>query len=193
MSTVSHFTLAQYERMVEGGVFAVPGQQRVELIRGEIRQMSPIGSRHACAVDWLAEWSFESTSRTETKVRIQGPTRIPELESEPEPDILWLDRKKYATAHPCPDDIQLLIEVAESSLAMDLGEKMLLYAEAGIRDYWVVDLVADCVHVFREPRPSGYASHSVHRGDEAIRPLAAAAAALVPGELFAATHESSSG
>ncbi len=189
MSTVTHFTLAQYERMVEGGVFAVPGQQRVELIRGEIRKMSPIGLRHACAVDWLTAWSFRITSQDQTIIRIQGPTRMPELESEPEPDVMWLAKKSYVTQHPSPNDVELLVEVAESSLAMDLGEKMLLYAEAGICDYWVVDLVKDCVHVFRDPRPSGFASHAVHRGDEAIRPLAPATAALVPSELFAATHE----
>ncbi|MEX1224147.1 MAG: Uma2 family endonuclease [Pirellulales bacterium] len=189
MSTVTHFSLAQYELMVESGVFSVPDPQRVELIRGEIREMSPQGLRHAAAVNWLNQWSFESSTRDATIVQCQSRTRLPELESEPEPDVAWLTRKKYLDQPPCPDDIQLMIEVADSSLANDLGEKARLYAEAGIRDYWVVDLVADCLHVFREPRPSGYVSHSVHRGDEAIRPLAGAAA-LVPGELFAATHES---
>jgi Uma2 family endonuclease len=117
-------------------------------------------------------------------VRIQSPTRIPKLESALEPDVLWLVNENYSTSHPEPEDVLLLIEVAESSLTYDTGEKARLYAEAGIADYWVVDLAEDGVEVFRDPQPSGYRSRRTHRGDEEIRPLAFPDAALKPSALF---------
>lgn len=172
MSTVAHFTLAQYELMARAGAFDGNHHQRVEFIRGEIREMSPIDPRHASIVDWLNAWSFENTDRRQVIIRIQSTARIPELESAPEPDVLWLVKKDYSTRHPEPAEILLLIEVAESSLAEDTSEKAQLYAETGIADYWVVNLVEQCVEVFRDPQPSGYQSRQIGRGEEEIRPLA---------------------
>ena len=172
MSVVTRFTLAQYELMTEAGVFDGRHRQRVELIRGEIREMTPISARHAWAVDRLAAWSFENTSRAAVVIRIQSPARIPELGSAPEPDVLWLVNKDYSSQHPEPDDILLLIEVAGTSLDFDTGEKARLYAEAGIADYWVVNLSTDGIEVFREPQAGGYGSRQTRRGDEEIRPLA---------------------
>ena len=184
MSTTARFSLDQYELMIEAGAFDGEHRQRVEFIRGEIRQMTPISPRHACAVDWLNAWSFENTSRGDVIVRIQSTARIPELESAPEPDVLWLVNKDYRAQHPEPGDILLLIEVAESSLAYDTGEKAQLYAEAPIQDYWVVNLVDDCVEVFRQPQPAGYQSRRVARGDDEIRPLAFAELVFKPSALL---------
>ena len=184
MSSVAHFSLAQYELMVEAGAFDGKHHQRVEFIRGEIREMSPISPKHAFTVDWLNAWSFDNTDRRRVIIRIQSTARIPELESAPEPDVLWLVKKDYSTRHPEPDEILLLIEVAESSLAEDTGEKARLYAEAGIADYWVVNLVDDCIEVFRSPQSSGYQSHQTCRGEEQIRPLAFPEVVLKPSALF---------
>ena len=184
MSSVAHFTLAQYELMAEAGAFDGKHHQRVEFIRGEIREMSPISPKHASTVDWLNAWSFENTDRRQVIIRIQSTARIPELESAPEPDVLWLVKKDYSTRHPEPAEIPLLIEVAESSLAEDTGEKAQLYAEAGIQDYWVVNLVEDCVEIFRNPRSSGYQSREIRRGEEELRPLAFPDVVLRPSGLF---------
>jgi len=184
MSSVAHFSLAQYELMVESGAFDGKHHQRIEFIRGEIREMTPISARHAWAVDWLTGWSFENTDRADVIVRVQGPTRIPKLESAPEPDLLWLVNRNYSTSHPEPEDVLLLIEVAESSLTYDTGEKARLYSEAGIADYWVVNLVEDGVEVFRDPRPAGYRSRRTYRGEEEIRPLPFPEVALQPSALF---------
>jgi len=159
MSSVAHFSLAQYELMV-------------------------ISAKHAWAVDRLNAWSFRNTDPADAIVRIQSPTRIPKLESEPEPDVLWLVNKDYSSSHPEPEDVLLLIEVAESSLAYDTGEKARLYAEAGIADYWVIDLAEDCVEVFRDPQPTGYRSRQTYRGDEEVRPLAFPDVSLQPSALF---------
>lgn len=184
MSSVAHFSLAQYELMVESGAFDGSYHQRVEFIRGEIREMSPVSPKHAWTVDRLNAWSFQTTERAEVIVRIQSCTRIPNLQSAPEPDVLWLVNKDYSTRHPEPADIRLLIEVADSSLGYDTNEKARLYAEAGIAEYWVVDLVDNCVEVFRNPRPSGYQSRRSHRGEEEIHPAAFPDVALKPAALF---------
>lgn len=184
MSTVAHFTLAQYELMAEAGVFDGKHGQRVELIRGEIREMTPIGIQHGDVVDRLTRWSIENLPAERAWVRIQGTLTVPALESAPEPDVLWLVPKDYSQGHPGPEDVLLLIEVAESSLAEDTGEKAQLYAEAGIADYWVVNLVDNCVEVFRDPQPSGYTSRQTRRSDEEIRPLALPDVALKPSALF---------
>ena len=184
MSSVAHFSLAQYELMVESGAFDGSHHQRVEFIRGEVREMNPISPKHASSVDWLNSWSFQNTEREKVIVRIQGSTRIAELESEPEPDVMWLVNKDYSARHPEPKDVLLLIEVSESSLAYDTGEKAQLYAEAGIADYWVVNLVDNSVEVFRDPGSSGYGSRRTHRGDEEIRSLAFPDVALKPSNMF---------
>jgi len=184
MSSVAHFTLAQYELMAEAGVFDGKHRQRVELIRGEIREMTPIGIGHAAAVDRLSRWSIENLPARRAWVRIQGTLTVPALESAPEPDVLWLVPKDYSEGHPEPEDVLLLIEAAESSLAEDTGEKALLYAEAGIADYWVVNLVENCVEIFRDPQPTGYQSREIRRVDEEIRPLAFPDVALKPSAVF---------
>jgi Uma2 family endonuclease len=184
MSTVAHFTLAQYELMAQAGAFDGRHRQRVELIRGEIRQMSPIGFAHAAAVDYLSRWSFDSLPARQAWIRIQGTLTVPRLQSAPEPDVLWLIPKDYSKGHPQPSDVLLLIEVAESSLAEDRGEKAQLYAEAGIADYWVVNLVEHCVEVFRDPRPSGYQSRQIRRGEEEVRPLAFPDVVLKPSSVL---------
>ena len=184
MSVVTRFTLAQYELMTEAGVFDGKHRQRVELIRGEIREMTPISARHAWVVDRLAAWSFENTSRAAVMIRIQSPARIPDLQSAPQPDVLWLVNKDYSLQPPGPDDVLLLVEVAGSSLDLGTGEKARLYAEAGIADYWVVNLSSDSVEVFRDPQADGYRSRQTRQGDEEIRPLAFPDVVLRPSVLF---------
>ena len=184
MSVVTRFTLEQYELMAEAGVFDGKHRQRVELIRGEIRQMTPIGIRHGAVVDRLARLSFELLPADRAVIRVQGMLSLPAVESAPEPDILWLAPRDYSRRHPLPKDVFLLIEVAESSLVGDLGEKSRLYAEAGIADYWVVDMVKDCVEVFREPGPGDYQRRERRRGDEEIRPLAFDGVVITPSMLF---------
>lgn len=184
MSVVTRFTLGQYELMAEAGVFDGKHRQRVELIRGEIRQKTPIGIRHGAVVDRLNQLSAELLPRGAAVVRVQGMLRIPGLQSAPEPDVLWLAPHDYFQRHPEPEDVLLLIEVAESSLPGDVGEKSRLYAEAGIADYWVVDLVKDCVDIFRDPGPVDYQRRETRRGDEPICPLAFDEIVITPSMLF---------
>ena len=91
---------------------------------------------------------------------------------------------QYADRRPLPQDVSLVIEVADTSLDFDTTVKAGLYAAAGIADYWVIDLVSRGVIVFRDPRSGAYETRSKHRGDEFVSPLALPSAALSPAELF---------
>ena len=177
-------TLAMYDRMIAAGVFDPAEAHRVELIGGELHMMSPIGDRHADAVDWLVRWSTLAIDRQVLLVRVQNPLSIPGSESAPQPDIAWVTLRRYADRRPLPEEVSLLVEVADTSLEFDTTAKASLYAAAGIADYWVVDLVSRAVIVFREPRSGGYESRSTHRSDQLVRPLAQPDAALSPAELF---------
>ena len=178
-------TLAIYDRMIAAGVFDPAEDHPLELIGGDLHVMSPIGDRHADAVDWLARWSQLVVDPAAVLVRIQNPLAIPGSESAPQPDIAWVAFRRYADRRPQPAEVSLLIEVADTSLAFDTEVKAGLYAAAGIADYWVVDLISRGVIVFRDPRAGRYETRSTHRDDNAVRPLAQPSAVLMPVELFA--------
>ncbi len=185
MPTLATFSLKQYEHMVQQGAFTGPNHRRVELLRGEIVDMSPISPMHNWLVTVLTEWSYENVDRHVTKVSVQGPIRIPEIESEPEPDIVWAVRKDYRSKHAEPADVKLLIEVAGSSLAYDRGDKLAAYAEAGIPDYWIVNFEDEQIEVFRSPEGLGYRDSFVVREESTVSPLAMPSASISPAALFA--------
>jgi Uma2 family endonuclease len=181
MSTIAHFSLAEYDRIVETGAL---DQRRLELIRGEIREMAPIGSPHEHAVDELNRWSIESLSREQACVRIQHSVGLPVLDSAPEPDIAWVSPRKYAQGRPQPADVLLIIEVSESSLAYDRGDKATMYAEAGIADYWIINLRDKVIEVHRDPQTDRYRDVTVYRGNDEVRPLAFPEVVLRPAALW---------
>jgi Uma2 family endonuclease len=154
------FTAEQYHQMGEAGVF-LPGD-RVELIEGEIIQMNPIGDPHAGGVNRLTK-VFVVRVGDAGVVGIQNPVRLA-VRSEPEPDLAILRYRDdyYASKGPTPDDVVLLIEVADSSVTFDLNVKAPLYARYNIPEYWLVDLNRQQVTVFRQPSAEGYRSMQVH-------------------------------
>ena len=149
-------TLHEYHRLGEAGILGE--DDRVELLEGQLVDMSPIGPRHALAVDTLNEWLVPAVAGRAV-VRVQNPIELDSL-SEPQPDIVVVRRPwlGYPAAHPQPGDIFLLIEVADTTLATDVGAKLELYARAGIREFWVVDLTTNSVLVYRDPSGASYAS-----------------------------------
>ena len=184
MSTIAHFSLDHYEHMVETGAFTGKFQKRVELLRGEICMMSPLGVSDSHAVTLLTDWSYNVVPRPSICIRVQNPIRIPTNDSEPEPDLVWVTQQEYSEYHPGPEDVVLLIEVADSSLETDRTEKLSIYAEAGIADYWVVNLVSRQIEVYRQPLKQTYQDKKVYREDQAVVPLALPTAAIAPSQLF---------
>ncbi len=136
-ATRRRFTRAEYHRMAEVGILRK--HDRVELIKGEIVEMSPIGRRHKAFVTNLAELLILRLV-DRARVSVQSGVVLAD-DTEPEPDVTVLRRRSvpYKEREAHTEDVLLLIEVADSSLAYDRSTKLRLYAEAGIPEYWVVD------------------------------------------------------
>src|SRR3712207_333766 len=139
--TRHRFTVAEYYRMAEAGIFNE--DSRVELIDGEIVDMPPIGPSHSDGVNRLAE-RFIIGLAGAAYVSIQNPVDLPGR-NQPEPDIALARRRVggYRGGHPTPEDVLLIVEVADSSIEYDRQTKGPMYARAGIADYWILDLGRD--------------------------------------------------
>jgi Uma2 family endonuclease len=158
------FTVVTYEKMIDLGIHSE--NDRVELIRGEIVAKTAIPDAHIACVDRLTELLFLSVGRT-AKLSIQNPVRL--SDSEPEPDVVLKRPRIDHYGKPGPEDILLLIEVAETSLEYDREVKRPLYAEAGIAEFWIVNLIDHCLEVHRQPQPDGnYADVRTLRSGESI-------------------------
>jgi Uma2 family endonuclease len=180
------FSLEHYEHMVRVGAFDPPFNIRAELIQGEILMMSPIGPPHHHFLQVLTDWSYEVAPRDQIAVHVQSPIRISTTGSEPQPDLVWTPRRDFSRQHPNPEDVLLLVEVAESSLNYDRAIKLPTYALAGIVDYWIVNLIDEQIEVYRKPSGRSYQDKSIYRGDAEIHPLALPTATLKPSQLFGA-------
>ncbi|MGE0131596.1 MAG: Uma2 family endonuclease [Blastocatellales bacterium] len=164
------FTVAEYNQMTEAGI--LKREDRVELINGEIIEMSAINARHAATAKRLGRL-FNRRVAESAIVGVQDPIELDDF-SEPEPDISLLKPRDdfYAKAHPKPQDVLLVIEVAESSSVRDRLVKMPAYANALIREFWIVDLQAGFIEVYTQPANDSYQSiRKVHR-DETFSPQA---------------------
>ena len=166
------FTVDEFARMGEAGIFTE--DDRVELIDGEIREMTPIGPPHAGTVNRLSELLVTRLAGR-ANVIVQNPIRL-NRHTEPQPDLVVARRREdfYAGRHPEPGDVLLVIEVADSSLRYDRAEKTPRYGRAGIPETWLVDIEAGTVTAYTEPGPQGYARQQVRRRGERL------AAASVP-------------
>lgn len=103
----------------------------------------------------------------------------------PEPDIAWVRPRRYSRGRPQTADVFLIIEVADSSLSYDRGDKAAIYAQAGIADYWIVNLRDRVVEVHRDPEPGGYRTIAVYRDHDEVRPFAFSKVVLRPSTLWA--------
>jgi Uma2 family endonuclease len=132
----------------------------------------------------MIDWSIRNTNTKEVRVRIQNSIGIPELDSVPEPDLAWVKPKDYRDDRPRAKDVLLLIEVSDSTLTYDLGEKAELYAAARIADYWVVNIPHWRVEVFRRSRGGRYRDHTIAELYDKVSPLAFPKLKLSVEQLF---------
>jgi Uma2 family endonuclease len=176
------FTVDDYYRMAEVGILTE--DDRVELLDGEIIEMSPIGSDHGGHVKRLNAL-FTSRLGARVVVGVQDPVRL-SRHSEPQPDITLLRPRAdfYARAHPGPADVLLLVEVADSSVETDRRIKMPLYARAGISEVWLLDLTTDRVETYREPAEDGYRQIRALVRGQAIAPQTFSDLALTVDDLL---------
>jgi Uma2 family endonuclease len=164
------FTVDEYHRMGDAGVFGP--EDRVELLDGEIIEMSPIGSAHAGCVNALASLLGERL-RKQAIVAVQNPFVLGRF-SEPQPDLCLLRPRAdfYRRSHPEPGDIFLVVEVAAASLPYDRGRKRPAYAAGGVPELWIVDLAGEAVLVHRRPAGRAYRLSARYRRGGAVAPLA---------------------
>ncbi len=164
------FTVAEYHRMVEVGI--LHPDDHVELLEGDVVQMSPKGGEHSACVSRLNDLLTERLRR-KAIVRVQDPVHLDDM-SEPEPDIaiVHLRTDFYAKGHPQPPEIHLLIEVADSSLVYDRRRKIPQYAAAGVLESWLANIPERVLEVYRKPGPAGYEESLRLRSGDSVAPLA---------------------
>ena len=158
------FTVAEYARMLTAGILSE--DDRVELIDGEVRVMSPIGPLHAALVDRLTR-ILVLLCATSAIVRVQSAIQLNDY-TEPQPDLAVLQLRDdfYAAAHPLAAEVQLVIEVADTSINYDRDEKLPRYAMSGIPEAWLIDLNQQVVEQYTQPRNGKYRNKlTLERGD----------------------------
>ncbi len=174
-------TVQEYHRMAEAGIFHP--EERLELIAGQIIRKSAKGTAHESAIT-RTERLLRQRLGEEVLLRLQSPIQLDDY-SEPEPDIAVVmpNPLDYDDHHPYPEEVFLLIEVADSSLKYDREVKAIAYAKSGIADYWILDVNQRKLHVYRLPSPDGYQSETISE-DVTISPLAFGDCAIAPRELL---------
>jgi Uma2 family endonuclease len=188
MTTGLRISVAEFDRMIEAGAFH-HCNRKIELIRGELREMNPAGPLHDDLIIYLTDWSTRVANRSQVRVSVQIGLDLREWESRPEPDLMWIDARRYRHRHPSARDVKLAIEVADSSLKTDLSEKAQLYAEAGVMEYWIVDAQGKCVYVFRNPHDGAYQDRQTAKSGEFLLPLTPCSSPLDLRDLFEPTQE----
>ncbi|MEG4247497.1 Uma2 family endonuclease [Microcoleus sp. Pol10D4] len=167
--TLRKWTVKEYHKLGEMGFFHP--EERVELLSGNIIKMSAKGTAHTSATRRTAS-VLSVLLGNQAAVYTQDPIALDD-NSEPEPDIavVRIDSFDYATHHPTPSEVYLIIEVADSSLTFDREIKAKIYARSGIADYWVLNVGDRQLHVFREPTENGYQSEVILGETASISPL----------------------
>ena len=184
MATVTHhrFTVDEYEQMIDKGILAE--NERVELIRGEVVEKIVIGPLHSATVKRINRL-LTTRLLALAIVSVQDPIVVDD--SEPEPDLAMLAPRDdfYAPSKPKSSDVLLVIEVADTSLAYDRDIKLPLYAQAGIQEFWIVNLTESKVEAYRQPRASGcYTLRSDLARGEMLSLLAYSEATLLVDEVL---------
>jgi Uma2 family endonuclease len=181
---MSPVSLVEFDRMGERGDFDQPSPSRYELIRGELRFKPAHSPAHEHTLDLLNYWSFANTDESKVRVRNQNSISLPEQVSIPKPDLAWVREKRYWSERPNADDVFLIIEVADFSLEYDQNTKAGLYAQAGIPDYWIVDILNWAVEVHRDSVDETWQSIRRYDREDSLSPLCFPELKLAVGDLF---------
>ncbi len=177
------FTVDEFHRMRQAGILGE--DDRVELVAGEVVEMTPIGSRHAACVKRIVS-TLSAGSPARWILSVQDPVRLdPRTELQPDVALLRPCDDFYARAHPGPGDVLLVIEVADTSAETDREVKLPLYAGAGVPEAWIVDLPAQVVEVHRKPSRATYrTTERFQPGDPGI-PVPGSGITLDPADVLA--------
>ena len=174
--TRKRFTADEFHHMWDAGIF--PEDKRFELIRGVILEMPAAKPSHSGRVNRLNHL-FTARLGESATLSIQNPAAIDDY-SEPSPDVSLLKPRGdfYTQSHPLPEDVLLLIEISDTTLRFDTRIKSLIYAEAGIPEYWILNIPQNVLEVRTEPANGRYTRHELLRHGQTVSPLG------LPGESF---------
>lgn len=176
------WTRQQYEQMVDAGVLT--GDDPVELVDGHIVTMSPQNSFHVTAVG-LCRRTLESLCSSEIHVRSQAPLALGP-DSEPEPDLAVVEGHLMDYRDEHPSRALLVVEILESSLQKDREQKRLLYARHDIPEYWIVNLAAKHLEVYRDPASGDYKTKTTRERGDTVTPHFAPDASIPVNQLIPA-------
>ncbi|MDV2997355.1 MAG: hypothetical protein N4J56_007060 [Chroococcidiopsis sp. SAG 2025] len=182
IQTTRLFTIDEYRQMAECGI--LKPEERTELIEGQIILMAAQKPPHAAISDNIEKY-FRVLFEGVAAVRSQKPIVLSDR-SEPEPDIalVRINERNYYDRHPSVEDLFLLVEVSDATLSFDTNQKLAAYARSGVSDYWVADVNAGCVRIFRHPQNSEYLQQFfVHPGNQ-ITALAFPEKTIEIGQFF---------
>jgi Uma2 family endonuclease len=176
------FTVEQYHKMSEVGILTE--EDRVEFIKGEIVEMSPIGLKYAATVNRLNQ-IFHRKLSDRVLVSIQNPIQL-NNNSEPQPDVALLKSRAdfYETKTPEVNDIFAIVEVADTTIIYDRNIKIPLYAEHGIAEAWLVDVNDRSLTIYRQPTPTGYQITKTLTREESLSLLAFPEVTINVSEIF---------
>lgn len=180
--TPMRITTDRYQKMVAAGVLT--RHDRIELIEGEMLDRAPIGAQHAALTARLAQLFILAVCGSAI-VSPGGPVNLGDF-SEPQPDVTLLKYRSdyYGSGIPEAADVLLLIEVSDSTLAFDQGDKLSLYARYSVPEYWVIDVEGKRVVTYREPTPKGYVRKLEFAAAETVSPQAFPDVKIVVLEIF---------
>lgn len=166
--TRRRFTADEYQRL--GQIGTIHEDERVELLDGEIVQMAAVGSKHFACVNRLTD-TFAPLANGRFTVSVQNPIRL-SPHSEPEPDIVLLRYREdfYEDALPGPEDLLLVIEVADSSVKYDRDVKLRFYAEAGVPEVVIVGLTKSVLTSYRKPISRSYTAVTIYQRGDSFTP-----------------------
>jgi Uma2 family endonuclease len=170
MVTKHRFTVSEYEQMGKVGIFGE--DDRVELVEGDVIEMSAIGEKHAAAVKRLNRLIGRAVGDAAI-LGIQDPLVL-DKHSQPEPDVIVLRPRPdfYGDRHPHPSDVMLVVEVSDTTIDFDRRVKAPIYARNGISDLWIVDIDGDGIIVYRDQSADGYRTMTTARRGDSVSPLA---------------------
>jgi Uma2 family endonuclease len=191
LAKTHRFTVEEYHKMGEAGIFSE--DDRVELVEGEIVEMTPIGWRHAQAVDrlnglfnrWIVLKEDDTGGLGNLRVGVQNPLLLHE-HGEHQPDLVLYHTEEVRGRLPAASDALLVVEVADTSLPYDRNIKLPLYARAGVAEAWIVDVRAGTVEVHSDPREVGYAAVRRYSKDERVRSATVADLEFLVKDILAA-------
>lgn len=185
LATPARFSVSQFDAMINAGVFK-DDSGKVQLIHGEILFMTPPNPPHDDVIQLLTAWAFAMlpNANEQLEVRVQLSMDLIQQDSVVSPDLMLVTARSYSNHRPTAADTRLLVEVSDTSLSYDLGAKLALYAEAGVAEYWVIDIPHRALIVHCDPADGRYGTVKTYDENETVQSVVVPGVSLVLNTLF---------